>query len=595
MRKYINADSIMPVYSVPMPENNRIRRLTNSCQPGDDYASSLTDIPYLNAMDDTIRDNILKGARKILIVCEDVGTARKAYKYYMRRTRQFDSGKKNAEFDPDMDEEIRALYSETSNEDVQIYEASMTTYPEPTKTIDNIYSKSLVCEMSRNVPYLFTGFEDDEDIGAKVEALRTLVTDDYRFLWIRPDQADSSWVLDLMISDEFVPVRVEAPSDEYYAGLLSGMLDRTGARLSPDTSPMEIILTIRRKLGALFDEGALDWMYQKALEKKADGLYPAGNASVGPERIELDVRDFLPDYDPQNTAFNALSRMIGLKNVKDVIGESLAFGKELVRNSKLKSVSKHDHMIFCGNPGTGKTTVAELYAECMAESGLSNGVFVNASREDLIGKYVGQTASKVSLKFKDARGGILFVDEAGFFLNNESGGYLREAVKEFVRYMETMPDVTVIFGMYEKEVEGFLALDSGLRSRISRVVRFEDYTDDEILQIAEYMCDERGYKLDPQAEPVIHRYISGLRDKDDFGNARDVRRLIDNAVRAHCVALHSDAKVGIRVKADPDMISVDDIKAGITRSQVDINDGNTRRRIGFIVPETSAELLQQEA
>ena len=582
MRKYINADSIMPVYSMPMADNTRIRRLTNSCRPGDDYASSLTDIPYLNAMDDTIRDNIHKGARKILIVCEDVGTARKAYKYYMRRTRQFDSGKKNAEFDSDMDEEIRALYSETSNEDVQIYEASMATYHETTRSIDNIYSKSLVCEMSRNVPYLFTGFEDDEDIGAKVEALRTLVTDDYRFLWIRPDQADSSWVLDLMISDEFVPVRVEAPSDEYYAGLLSGMLDRTGARLSPDTSPLEIILTIRRKLGALFDESALDWMYQHALEKAR-------------EDKELDISDFIADYNPQDTAFTALSRMVGLKNVKEVIAESLAFGKELVRNSKLKSVSKHDHMIFCGNPGTGKTTVAELYAECMAESGLSNGVFVNASREDLIGKYVGQTASKVSLKFKDARGGILFVDEAGFFLNNESGGYLREAVKEFVRYMETMPDVTVIFGMYEKEVEGFLALDSGLRSRISRVVRFEDYTDDEILQIAEYMCDERGYKLDPQAEPVIHRYISGLRDKDDFGNARDVRRLIDNAVRAHCVALHSDAKVGIRVKADPDMISVGDTEAGIVRSRVDNDDGNTRRRIGFIVPETAPDLLRQEA
>ena len=582
MRKYINADSIMPVYSVPMPENNRIRRLTNSCQPGDDYASSLTDIPYLNAMDDTIRDNILKGARKILIVCEDVGTARKAYKYYMRRTRQFDSGKKNAEFDSDMDEEIRALYSETSNEDVQIYEASMATYHETTRSIDNIYSKSLVCEMSRNVPYLFTGFEDDEDIGAKVEALRTLVTDDYRFLWITPDQADSSWVLDLMISDEFVPVRVEAPSDDYYAGLLSGMLDRTGARLSPDTSPLEIILTIRRKLGALFDESALDWMYQHALEKAR-------------EDKELDISDFIADYNPQDTAFTALSRMVGLKNVKEVIAESLAFGKELVRNSKLKSVSKHDHMIFCGNPGTGKTTVAELYAECMAESGLSNGVFVNASREDLIGKYVGQTASKVSLKFKDARGGILFVDEAGFFLNNESGGYLREAVKEFVRYMETMPDVTVIFGMYEKEVEGFLSLDSGLRSRISRVVRFEDYTDDEIIQIADYMCDERGYGLDPQAASIVRKYISDLRKKDDFGNARDVRRLIDNAVRAHCVALHGNMKVGIRTEADPDMISVDDIKAGIIRSQVDINDGNTRRRIGFIVPETSAELLRQEA
>ncbi len=279
--------------------------------------------------------------------------------------------------------------------------------------------------------------------------------------------------------------------------------------------------------------------------------------------------------------------MTGLIEPKRMVCESVAYLKETARNPKLLTADVHNNLIFCGNPGTGKTSVAGIYARALAENGARNGVLVNASRQDLIGKFVGHTAARIASKFEEARGGVLFIDEAGFFINRESGGFVSEALKELVRYMETMPDVTVIFAMYKREVEGFLALDEGLRSRISRVVRFEDYTDDELISIAERMCEDRGYRLDDEAHSLIRSHIDSLRDKDDFGNARDIRRLIDNAVTAHAMAPHDDEMSAISPVADPDVISNNDIREGIDMCGSNLSDNKNRHRIGFAMERSA--------
>ena len=131
--------------------------------------------------------------------------------------------------------------------------------------------------------------------------------------------------------------------------------------------------------------------------------------------------------------------MTGLIEPKRMVRESVAYLKETARNPRLLTADVHNNLIFCGNPGTGKTSVAGIYARALAENGARNGVLENASRQDLIGKFVGHTAARIASKFEEARGGVLFIDEAGFFINRESGGFVSEALKELVRYMETMP------------------------------------------------------------------------------------------------------------------------------------------------------------
>lgn len=182
-------------------------------------------------------------------------------------------------------------------------------------------------------------------------------------------------------------------------------------------------------------------------------------------------------------------------------------------------------------------------AQLLLENGVSNGVFVSCSRKDLIGKYVGHTAAMVAEKFEKARNGILFVDEAGFFLNQGAGEFVYEAIKEFVRFMEQYPDVTVIFAMYEKEVKGFLELDEGLTSRISGMLHFPDYSVQELWQIAVKMAEDKGYILESsRCFDSFARYIINAQKKEGFGNARTVRKLTESAIIAACVRHMNEGK-----------------------------------------------------
>ena len=123
------------------------------------------------------------------------------------------------------------------------------------------------------------------------------------------------------------------------------------------------------------------------------------------------------------------------------------------------------------------------------------------------------------------------MDEAGFFLKDSDRGFTGEALKEFVRYMENYPDVTVIFAMYEHEMQDFLALDEGLSSRIARKVQFADYSTEELMEICQSMLREKGYGIDEMAREYVRGYLAG-RD-EDFGNARGVRKLVEGLVTAH--------------------------------------------------------------
>ena len=253
-----------------------------------------------------------------------------------------------------------------------------------------------------------------------------------------------------------------------------------------------------------------------------------------------------------------LEEMTGLENVKRIAKEIAAITNEELHNEKLGTF--HKNMIFYGNPGTGKTTVAKLLADIMAEEGNTNANFVVADRKSLIGKYVGHTAPKVARKFEEARGGILFVDEAGFFLNSESGAYIAEAVKEFVRYMELYPDVTVIFAMYSNEVSGFLEVDEGLSSRINHFVKFEDYQFEELTEITRKMLQEKGYEVSQETMLAIQKSMEKIKaqKKKKFGNAREARNLAESMIITASLRQY-------QAKKRETVITVQDVENGYKR------------------------------
>ncbi len=189
-------------------------------------------------------------------------------------------------------------------------------------------------------------------------------------------------------------------------------------------------------------------------------------------------------------------------------------------------------MIFTGNPGSAKTTVARLLAEILKKEGvLDSGTFVECGRSDLVGMYVGWTAPQVKRKFKEARGGVLFIDEAYSLVDGKDGLYGDEAINTIVQEMENQRDsVIVIFAGYKDKMKGFLARNEGLRSRIAFHVDFPDYDADELIQILSLMAKERGYELD---DPILARCRDVFRAacaEKEFGNGRFARNLLEQAI-----------------------------------------------------------------
>lgn len=418
---------------------------------------------------------------------------------------------------------------------------------------------------------LVTGLEDGCDLEEKIEAIKE--AEGCVFVWIPESLKNNRCVYELELMEGYQTVTLTDPNNEYYAGVLSKLSAVTGTLFDDDLSELDVVLRLRKRLGDNLKEESIDRALQRAISTAI---------RRGEKNNTVVATDFFPEFNQNETAVQRLNSLTGLENVKMVVKERMALGKEMQRNKKLSKVAAATHLIFCGNPGTGKTTVAELLANCLMEVGASNGNYVSVARQDLVGKYVGHSAPKVADAFKRAHGGVLFVDEAGFFLNRDSGGFVGEVLKEFVRYMELDHSVTVIFGMYSSEAEEFLKLDTGIRSRIAQVVKFEDYSNEEIKQIAKSMFSNRGYTMGRGVADLIADYTEKLRQREDYGNARDVRRVCDCAVTAHSIRIHIDNAAKSSKKNDANVISTADVRRGIEIASRTPKDDKPKRRIGFV-------------
>lgn len=227
-----------------------------------------------------------------------------------------------------------------------------------------------------------------------------------------------------------------------------------------------------------------------------------------------------------------LDEMIGLSSVKATISKIIA-GFKLKKLCMDKGIRKGNpslHMAFTGNPGTAKTTVARLFAEIMKDERiLPSGNFVEAGRAELVGDHVGATAILVKKKFREAQGGVLFIDEA-YSLCDGYNGYGDEAINTLVQEMENhRDDVIVIFAGYSEPMKRFLDRNPGMSSRIAFNVEFEDYSVDELCDITRLMLSNRQMNITDGAMEKLRNIYENAGKSSDFGNGRFVRKMLEEA------------------------------------------------------------------
>lgn len=299
-------------------------------------------------------------------------------------------------------------------------------------------------------------------------------------------------------------------------------------------------MTIRVKFGP---DNHLPPVIQSPLSRAAkDKLIPA-TEQVGLGRVrKSNPAAAEKDKDNVTEILTELDTLTGLATVKLLIRELLAYVEIQKRRTREKLMAEPLvlHMIFRGNPGTGKTTVARLVGRLLNEIGvLQKGHVIECERADLVGEYIGHTAQKTREQVKKALGGVLFIDEAYSLARGGEKDFGKEAIDALVKAMEDHKDnLVLILAGYRQEMEWFLQTNPGLRSRFPIHIDFPDYTIDELLSIGDLMLKTRQYELTPEAKLELRVHLNNLLSTHPYaGNARLVRNLVEKTIRKQAVRL----------------------------------------------------------
>jgi stage V sporulation protein K len=239
-----------------------------------------------------------------------------------------------------------------------------------------------------------------------------------------------------------------------------------------------------------------------------------------------------------------LGSLVGMEEMKKMVKEIYAW---IYVNKKreamgLKAGKQALHMMFKGNPGTGKTTVARIIGKLFLKMNvLSKGHLIEAERADLVGEYIGHTAQKTRDLIKKSLGGILFVDEAYSLGRGGEKDFGKEAIDTLVKHMEDKQhEFILILAGYSKEMDHFLTLNPGLQSRFPLVFHFPDYSVDQLMEIGKRMLDEKQYLLSSDAERKIRDHLYSAKNNLTpmaFSNGRYVRNILEKSIRAQAMRL----------------------------------------------------------
>ena len=368
---------------------------------------------------------------------------------------------------------------------------------------------------------------DAKSVGLFMRTLGTLADDRYLML---VGSENEVWdlirrypVLEPTIGEHVIRLR-GMDAAETYDAYVSFLDERLRAKADDDFR--------RRFLDYVEFNGSVRGMYGRDL---ADYLAKQANAT-GELSLPIDRYNSVSLED-------MLAQVVGLEQVKQTVRrlESYAVYLKRAEGHGCKLPSSNMHMVFLGNPGTGKTMMARLIANMLHKIGvIRTSRFVEVSSKDLIGKYVGHTDKQVHEKVVEALGGVLFVDEAYALMpqGEHSAGFGDEAIAELVKCMEDYKDdLVVILAGYEKEMQGLIDSNPGIASRVAYTFHFDDYTVDELVKIFHMGADSAGLEVEARADAALRQLFAYFSRFKSFGNGRFVGEVLQRAIIAHAVRM----------------------------------------------------------